>query len=268
MSPNTLSLKSHDAEFWSTVAVVIPAYNEQVLISSTLRGIPKLVGAVIVVDDASTDDTSKEVESLKLPQLQLIKQSTNRGVGAAIMRGYAAALASGYEWIVVMAGDNQMNPVDLPGLLENLKDKTPVYVKGNRLTHQSYQQMPRHRRWGSRLLAKITGWLAGVSIDDAQCGYTAINRAAASLLHFETTWPGYGYPNDLILQLAYRNCTIIERSVEPVYAQEKSGLRLYHFFIILGVIARRLCLEAASTVARKPKCLSERSAHELPENNS
>ena len=243
MTPTTLCLEKYETSFWSQVAIVIPAYNEEELIEKTLRRIPPEVGIIYLVDDASTDQTSSRAEALPIPQLKILRQEKNQGVGAAILRGYEAALQQNIQWVVVMAGDNQMNPADLPLLLADHEDELPLYVKGNRLIHERYLQMPRHRRWGSRFLARLTGYCSGVSLDDAQCGYTAINRRALKLLNLKTTWKGYGYPNDILIQLAARNCTILERPVEPVYAEEKSGLRPYHFLLIVGVILRRILLE-------------------------
>ena len=243
MTPTSLSPNCLSDEFWSKVAIIIPAYNEQALIQKTLQGLPQQVGAIFVIDDASSDRTKERTLELGLNRLSLIEQQENQGVGAAILRGYREALKKEFEWLVVMAGDNQMNPHDLPTLLTAGSEKQPFYIKGNRLIHSDFRRMPRHRRWGSRFLARLTGLFAQIKIDDAQCGYTALNRRAALLLDWERTWKGYGYPNDLLIQLAARGCHIKECAVQPIYENEVSGLRLHHFAMIIWVIFRRFFLE-------------------------
>src|SRR5688572_26649072 len=104
------------------VVVVVPAYNEEKLIGRVLDTMRGLVDRVIVVDDASTDQTAQELEAAQArlgARLCVIRLAGNRGVGGAIVAGYEAALSGGPEGMVVavMAGDAQMDPGDLPKLL-------------------------------------------------------------------------------------------------------------------------------------------------------
>src|SRR5690349_17239896 len=123
------------------VAVVVPAYNEHANIADTVGGIPDWVDAIIVVDDASRDDTAAAVPTA--PRVTIVRHDENRGVGAAIMTGYRRALAAGADVAVVMAGDGQMDPRDLPELLAPIADGRADYVKGNRFLHPSvWREMP------------------------------------------------------------------------------------------------------------------------------
>src|SRR3989338_5420424 len=102
-----------------TVAVVVPAFNVQNLIGRVIETMPDFVDQMIVIDDKSTDQTIQIVESYfsHLGQrLTLIKNEINEGVGGAIAKGYKKALEKDFEIAVVMAGDAQMNPDDLPSL--------------------------------------------------------------------------------------------------------------------------------------------------------
>ncbi|HXS15899.1 MAG TPA: glycosyltransferase family 2 protein [Polyangiaceae bacterium] len=220
------------------VFVIVPAYCEQRLIQATIRSIPALVDAIIVVDDGSTDSTQAKVVELADERTHLIAHDHNQGVGAAIYTGYAAAIAMGADILVVMAGDNQMDGSDLEPLLRPLLIGSG-YVKGNRFLHPQVKHMPRLRRWGSRLLGYFTSWATGVRIDDSQCGYTAITRQAVLSLDLSRMWTGYGYPNDLLIALARRGVAIAQVPVRPVYAGEASGLRPWHLLTICTVILRR-----------------------------
>ncbi|MCG8557931.1 MAG: glycosyltransferase [Proteobacteria bacterium] len=73
------------------VAVVIPAFNEETLIVGAVRGIPSFVDDIVVVDDASSDSTAERVQLAWEPRLHLLKHDCNRGVGAAVVTGYARA---------------------------------------------------------------------------------------------------------------------------------------------------------------------------------
>src|SRR5579883_1924393 len=96
-----------------TIAVVVPAFNEQTKIVQTLGSIPPFVDHVVLVDDASRDDTAGAARRLADPRVGVLVHPQNRGVGAAIATGYARALELGADVAVVMAGDGQMHPADL-----------------------------------------------------------------------------------------------------------------------------------------------------------
>src|SRR5204863_5687677 len=100
-----------------TVAVVVPAYDEEPLIETTVRGIPEFVDRVFVVDDASRDGTRDKVRAVAEGRVELIEHERNRGVGAAIVTGYRRALAEGVDVTCVMAADNQMDPTDLDAIV-------------------------------------------------------------------------------------------------------------------------------------------------------
>src|SRR5437868_2684504 len=112
------------------VAVVVPAYNEERAVGRTVRGLPRWIDHVLVVDDASTDGTALAAATGRRG-LEVLAHAHNRGVGAAIATGYARALELGVDAALVMAGDGQMDPADLPMLLEPIARGRAHYVKGN-----------------------------------------------------------------------------------------------------------------------------------------
>ncbi len=225
------------------VAVVIPAYNEERLIRRTLGRIPDYVDLVVVVDDGSKDHTPIAAEAaLNGRNGRVIRQGANQGVGRAIARGYREAIAGGAQVIAVMAGDDQMDPADLPAVLDPLVEGLADYVKGNRLIHPEANRMPVVRRVGTRMLARATCAVAGLeTLDDAQCGYTAITANAVHQVDLDRVYPRYGYPNDLLIRLAEAKLRITEVPVCPVYADEKSGLVVHRVIApISGILLRGL----------------------------
>lgn len=221
------------------VAVIVPAYQEERIISRMLGRVPAYVDRIIVVDDASTDATATRVGQCADPRVTLIRHAENRGVGGAIATGYARALEEGADLLAVMAADDQMDPADLPLLLEPVASGAADYAKGNRFAHPEVSRMPWQRRVGSRLLSGLTRAATALDVHDCQCGYTVLAASAARRLPLAELWPRYGYPNDLLGMLAAARCRVVEAPVRPVYADEASGLRLHHALSIVGVIARR-----------------------------
>ena len=98
-----------------SVGVVIPAYNEELLLPDTLAGIPSFVDRVFVVDDASTDATVGRAHAAAAtdPRIVVMVQERNRGAGSAVVRGYARAVEEEIDVVCVMNGDNQMDPTEL-----------------------------------------------------------------------------------------------------------------------------------------------------------
>ncbi len=221
------------------VAVIVPAFHEERWIELTVRGIPDFVDLVVVVDDASRDDTMGRAARCGSVRLVRVRHACNRGVGAAIVTGYHHALRLDAEVLVVMAGDAQMRPHDLPALLDAVVVDGADYAKGNRLVHPTARNMPRLRRWGTRSLALLTRWCTGLDIGDSQCGFTALRASAAIDLPLSELWPRYGYPNDLLALLAHHGASVVDVPVAAVYAGAKSGLHAGHLLSIASRIVRR-----------------------------
>jgi glycosyltransferase involved in cell wall biosynthesis len=203
------------------VAVVVPAYNEARKIAATVATIPDFVDDIFVVDDASTDGTADVAAGARPTPVHLIRHEHNRGVGAAIATGYRRALAGGADVAVVMAGDGQMDPADLPALLAPIADGAADYVKGNRFKHpEIWSAMPKSRIVGNVLLSAATRVTSGYThVFDSQCGYTAIHRRALEALDLDVLWSRYGYPNDLLSRLYVAGMRVVDVPVRPIYGE-------------------------------------------------
>jgi hypothetical protein len=175
--------------------------------------------------------------------VRCLSHTENRGVGAAIVTGYRAALAEGAGVLAVMAGDNQMDPADLERVIAPVAEGTFDYVKGNRFIHADARRMPLVRRLAGKVLSFATRAASGLDVDDCQCGYTALSAAGARRIALDEIWPRFGYPNDLLVMLGARGLRVGEVPVRPVYADETSGIRPWHGALVLALIARRAYLE-------------------------
>jgi glycosyltransferase involved in cell wall biosynthesis len=211
------------------IAVVVPAFNEVVKIARTLRSVPGFVDHVLVIDDASADGTGKRARRSQRRGLEVIQHPENQGVGAAIATGYARALELGADVTAVMAGDSQMDPADLTGLLAAVIEGDADYAKGNRfLWPGGWRTMPLSRLCGNLVLSFVTRIASGYrDVFDSQCGYTAANRRALALIVRGPVFPRYGYPNDLLVRLGRDEFKVCDVPVRPVYGQDwRSGIRI------------------------------------------
>jgi glycosyltransferase involved in cell wall biosynthesis len=239
------------------VAVVVPAYNEAKLIARTLESIPSYVAHVVVVDDASRDQTAARARAIRDPRVQVVRHERNRGVGAAIVTGYQVAFGAGADVCAVMAGDAQMDPRDLWSLLEPVLRGKADYAKGDRLSYPAARaHMPVARWLGNGALSLLTKLVTGLSVSDSQCGYTALSARGAAALPLDELWPRYGYPNDLLGMLAERELRVRDVTVRPVYGDEASGIGLRHALLVIPyvlarVLGRRLRSALSSTALRK-----------------
>ena len=220
-----------------TVAVVIPAYNEERMIRQTLSTLPDYVDKIIVVDDASKDKTSAIVQEIagKDGRLLLMEHERNQGVGGAIVTGYKKARELGIDVTVVMAGDGQMDPKDLPNIIEPVAKGEVDYTKGNRLFQgDAWKMIPHHRYLGNSFLSLMTKFASGYwHIADSQTGYTGISLRALEKLDLDRIYKSYGMPNDVLIKLNQFDFRVRDVHIRPVYnIGEKSKM------IVLRVIPR------------------------------
>ena len=214
-----------------TVAVVVPAYNEEKLIAKTIRSVPELVDRIIVVNDASTDRTAMIVEELskEYSRVHLMEHEVNQGVGGAIITGYKRARDLEMDITVVMAGDAQMDPRDFLNIIGPVANGNADYTKGNRLFYgDAWNMIPHYRYLGNSFLSLMTKIASGYwHIADSQSGYTAISLLALRRVRLDKIYKRYGMPNDLLIKLNLHEFRVKDVHIRPVYnVGEKSGIKL------------------------------------------
>lgn len=214
-----------------TVGVVVPVYNEEILITRVLETMPNFVDKIIVIDDCSKDNTRENVKN-NIDQfngrLELISLEKNQGVGGAIAAGYKWCRDHEIEATVVMAGDAQMDPCDLPALLDPVVSGEVDYAKGNRLiSGEAWNKIPRSRYLGNAALSMLTKIASGYwHIADSQTGYTVANLKVLKTLDLENIYKRYGMPNDILVKLNIYNFRVRDVEIRPVYGiGEKSGIK-------------------------------------------
>jgi glycosyltransferase involved in cell wall biosynthesis len=214
-----------------TVGVVIPAYNEDLLLEQTLAGIPDFVDRIYIVDDASRDATVGRAHSAAAgdSRIVVIVHERNLGVGAAVITGYKRAIADEMDVVCVMNADNQMDPEELVNLATPVALGELDYAKANRLfTGEAWEITPHYRYLGNAVLSLFTKIASGYwHIADSQAGYTAIGLPMLKLLDLDRIYPRYGYPNDMLVHLNVWSARVRDFPSRPIYGiGEKSGIRL------------------------------------------
>ena len=214
-----------------TIAVVVPAYNEEELIAKTITSIPDLVDSIIVVNDASADRTAEIVEEMakKDPRICLMEHEVNQGVGGAIVSGYKNARDMAMDITVVMAGDAQMDPEDFVNIIKPVAAGYADYTKGNRLFYgDAWNMIPHHRYLGNSFLSLMTKIASGYwHIADSQSGYTAISLLVLRRIKLDEIYKRYGMPNDLLIKLNQYDFRVSDVHIRPLYnVGEKSGIKL------------------------------------------
>jgi glycosyltransferase involved in cell wall biosynthesis len=211
------------------VAVVVPAFEEELLVAETIRGIPDFVDVIVVVDDRSKDATIERARATGDPRLEVIEHTENQGVGGAITTGYARCRELGIDVTCVMAADNQMDPGELATLVAPVARGEADYVKANRLvTGEAWQLIPRARYLGNAALSLLTKIASGYwHVADSQAGYTALSLDALRRLDLEGLYRRYGFPNDMLVHLNVQNARVRDIPSRPIYGVgERSGIRI------------------------------------------
>jgi glycosyltransferase involved in cell wall biosynthesis len=210
------------------IAVVMPAHNEEKLIARAIGAVPEFVDHIVLVDDASTDDTAKRAMATGDPRLHIVEHEVNTGVGGSIIDGHKLAMGLDADINVVMAGDAQMDPHYLPTLLNPILDSGYGFTKANRFySRQALTGMPTIRVLGNIVLSFATKLASGYwNLFDPQNGYTAITRESLSLIDLDRVARRYSFENDLLIWLGIADVRSKDVPIPGVYGEEVSGMRL------------------------------------------
>jgi len=185
----------------------------------------------VIVNDCSPDRTAEVVEEYakKESRVVLVNLEVNEGVGGAIAAGYKWARDNDVDMAVVMAGDGQMDPKDMPALLAPVIHDGVNYSKANRLATYDYRQkVPFVRFFGNSVLSLMTKIASGYwHVADSQTGYTIADKKVLHTIDWDSMYKRYGQPNDLLIKLNVENFRVRDVPTEPVYdVGEKSGIKV------------------------------------------
>jgi len=200
------------------LVAVIPAYNEEKRIRKVVSETALYVDTVIVVDDGSTDDTPKQIANLD--KVIALTHAINLGKGAAVRTGCDYALSIGAENIVLLDGDDQHNPKEIPRLTAHLKKNNIVF--GQRKQSKSMPAFYRVGNWGLTTASKL---LFGIGIGDSQCGYRAMSVKAYKLVRWQSS--DYGMESEMIVRTGMAKLSYEEVFIQTIYHEKYKGTGLF-----------------------------------------
>lgn len=217
------------AESRLRIAVVVPCFNVGASVLEVLARIGPEVEAIYVVDDLCPAETWRAVASANLdPRVQVLRHSSNRGVGAATLTGMRAAFAAGATVAVKVDGDGQMDPALIPRLVAPIARGDADFVKGNRFWDlEGIKAMPAVRLVGNAALSFITKASSGYwQVFDPTNGFLALHRVAFGALPVEKLAERYFFESDLLFRLYTIRARVVDMPMAAAYGEERSNLRV------------------------------------------
>ena len=188
--------------------IIVPAFNEEKTIGSTLNGLLSIKDEIIkigyeliihVINDGSTDDTKNIAE--KFEKVLVITHKKNMGLGAAVRTGLLSADRIGADILVKYDADLQHEPNDIISLIKPIYEDEADIVYGNRFKKINYKK-PIVRKIGNKVFTNLMKWLTGWPIMDSQPGIFAVNNVFIRNFYL----PGdYNYTQQILLDAYHRH---------------------------------------------------------------
>jgi len=199
-----------------TVAV-IPAYNEEKYVGDVVREVKKYVDSVIVVDDGSRDNTSKEAGRNGAITLRHI---VNMGKGFALQTGCEKAISLG-DLIVVLDADGQHDPAEIPGMIRALQEEGLDMVIGARPTDKN---MPAVLKVGNWWIKSLSRFLFRIRAKDTQSGFRVFTKDAYGKIAW--TSAGYFVETEMLINASKNRLKYREVPIKTIYHDDYKGTTL------------------------------------------
>ncbi len=194
------------------VVALIPAYNEEQAIADVLLRVRPFVSEVIVVDDGSHDATGKMARDAGAI---VVRHAINRGLGAAIGTGFAAAKVRGADVVVTLDADGQHDPAEIPLFLAAIEEGAAAVIGSRRLTREHLENIPLIRHAAHMAGNLITYVLFGAWVTDSQSGFRAFTRAALEKIEVRTN--RMEISSELIAEAKRHNLVLREVPIQAIY---------------------------------------------------
>jgi glycosyltransferase involved in cell wall biosynthesis len=223
------------------VAIVIPAYQAAASVADVVTR-ARTVAPVYLVDDGSTDGTG---DVGRAAGATVLRHATNRGKGAALATGIAAALAADAQIIVTLDADGQHPPTETTRLLPPIADGRADLVLGAR---ERSAAMPLGRRLTNWISARLATRIAGQGVADAQTGFRAFTRAVAERVR--PAEDRYEYETAFLLGACDAGFRVACVAIPTIYAGAASHFRpwadTWRVVRVFGRYARRIIAGAGT----------------------
>jgi len=197
---------------------IIPCLNEAAAIGPLVRAVREHLPHVCVVDDGSLDGTAALAQQAGA---HVICLSVTQGKGIALQKGWDYARQQGFRWALMLDGDGQHCPGDIPAFFETAEKVHAALVIGDRMA-TARQNMPRLRRWVNSWMSRRISKSAGMVLPDTQSGFRLLDLEALASLSIAAKH--YEIESDLVLQMARSGLRIEFVPIRVIYAGERSKI--------------------------------------------
>jgi len=208
------------------IVVVMPAYNAARSLRQTYDEVMThgIVDLVIVVDDASQDETVAVARTLDRVQLEV--HPANRGYGANQKTCYRLALAAGGDIIIMIHPDYQYTPQLIPAMAALVASGLYPCVLASRILGGGALSggMPRWKYIANRFLTLVENLLIGAKLSEYHTGYRAFSRQLLERLPLETNSDDFVFDNQILVQVIAIGCAIGEVTCPARYLPEASSI--------------------------------------------
>lgn len=222
--PGPLYPSDGEADSKLRVVVTMPAYQAAATLEKTYRGIPRnVVDEVLVVDDASPDQTFDIAESLAL---KARRHPENRGYGGNQKTCYDWALEEGADVVVLLHADFQYAPDRVEALIEPILTGRADFAFGSRFLHGGRPMaggMPFHRYLGNRLTTGIENLALGTSFTELHSGMKAYSAAFLRLIGYQEFSDLFVFDSQMIIRAVLLGFRIEEVPIPTRYAEDSSS---------------------------------------------
>jgi glycosyltransferase involved in cell wall biosynthesis len=202
----------------STIAAVIPAYQEEKHVGEVAKRVRSQLEHVLVVDDGSSDGTAQRAQSAGV---DVVVHPQNRGKGESIKTGLRYWLDRGSEYVVLLDGDGQHLPEEISHFVDAVSSGSDAKIFiGSRMNNTS--TMPLLRRIVNRYMSSKISRVCGQQIPDTQCGFRMLHRdiipevlSGASRFEYET---------EMLIIASRKGYRIASIPITTIYSDEVSSI--------------------------------------------
>lgn len=205
-------------EWQSECAAIIPCLNEEARVGAVVRAVRSHLRCVLVVDDGSADRTAASAQA---GGAQVLRHPGTRGKGAALISGFSWAREHGFHWVLMLDGDGQHSPGDIPGFFACAQRTGASLVVGSRM-HEA-DRMPWLRRLVNQWMTRQLSRIAGHPLPDSQSGYRLMNLDAWS--HLQVQASHFEIESELLLAFVAAGHVVESVPIQVIYRDERSKIR-------------------------------------------
>lgn len=207
------------------VVVVMPAYNAEKTLRATYAEIPfDIVDEVIVVDDASNDNTIKVAESLGIQHI--IRHQKNKGYGGNQKSCYQKALELNADIIIMVHPDYQYTPKLIPAMAALLANGLYPVILGSRILGKGALKggMPKYKYFFNRFLTLFQNFIMSQKLSEYHTGYRAFTKEVLQNINYQANSDDFVFDNQMLAQIFYAGFSIAEISCPTKYFEGASSI--------------------------------------------